>query len=66
MDNKAAGIRFAVNVLEDHKSRDPNFSTYTDFENQELNHENRLTSVCSGEGIGVFMLSIYKMLSIAV
>ena len=50
LNNTTAGIGFAKNVLEDHKSRTPNFSIPTDFRNQKLNHENWLASVRFGEG----------------
>ncbi len=66
LNNIANGIRFAGNGLEDYKSGDPNFSTHTDIENQELNHESRFTSGCFAGGSPGIMLRIYKMLSIAV
>ncbi len=50
LDNIADGMRFAGNGLEDYKSGDPDFSTHTDFENDELNHESRLTSGCFAGG----------------
>jgi hypothetical protein len=50
LNNIAAGIGFAKNVLEDHKSRAPDSSIDADFRNQKLNHVNRLAFVGFGEG----------------
>jgi hypothetical protein len=54
LNNTMAGTGFAKDVLEDHKSRAPYSSIHTDFRNQNLNHENRLTSIGFGKGNPVF------------